>query len=209
MMKYIILFYIAISISACNQSSIDKEHKNKMDLKILNDSVIELILTFQSNQDSILLNHALVLNNKAMALDSSNSNLLYNLNVRAQILALLNKKKEAFLLKERTLSKDKFNIDRLIYYGQKNRLMGRIDSSEIYFNAALTQCDKLLVDTFNIDAIIKKAEIYMYQKKKKEALRIINQALVKSPKNVLLTTFKENLDQYYEMSNIFFDDIKL
>jgi tetratricopeptide (TPR) repeat protein len=209
MMKYIILFYIAISISACNQSSIDKEHKNKMDLKILNDSVIELILTFQSNQDSILLNHALVLNNKAMALDSSNSNLLYNLNVRAQILALLNKKKEAFLLKERTLSKDKFNIDRLIYYGQKNRLMGRIDSSEIYFNAALTQCDKLLVDTFNIDAIIKKAEIYMYQKKKKEALRIINQALVKSPKNVILTTFKENLDQYYEMSNIFFDDIKL
>ena len=129
--------------------------------------------------------------------------MLYNLNVRAQILALLNKKKEAFLLKERTLSKDKFNIDRLIYYGQKNRLMGRIDSSEIYFNAALTQCDKLIEDTFNIDAIIKKAEIYMYQKKKKEALRIINQALVKSPKNVILTTFKENLDQYHRMSNIF------
>jgi tetratricopeptide (TPR) repeat protein len=202
-MKNTILCYIAILICACNQSGIDKKHENNKDLKILNDSVIELILTFQSNQDSILLNHALVLNNKAMALDSSNSNLLYNLNVRAQILALLNKKKEAFLLKERTLSKDKFNIDRLIYYGQKNRLMGRIDSSEIYFNAALTQCDKLIEDTFNIDAIIKKAEIYMYQKKKKEALRIINQALVKSPKNVILTTFKENLDQYHKMSNIF------
>ena len=202
-MKNTILCYIAILICACNQSGIDKKHENNKDLKILNDSVIELILTFQSSQDSILLNHALVLNNKAMALDSSNSNLLYNLNVRAQILALLNKKKEAFLLKERTLSKDKFNIDRLIYYGQKNRLMGRIDSSEIYFNAALTQCDKLIEDTFNIDAIIKKAEIYMYQKKKKEALRIINQALVKSPKNVILTTFKENLDQYHRMSNIF------
>ena len=208
-MKNTILCYIAILICACNQSGIDKKHENNKDLKILNDSVIELILTFQSSQDSILLNHALVLNNKAMALDSSNSNLLYNLNVRAQILTLLNKKKEAFLLKEKTLSKDKFNIDRLIYYGQKNRLMGRIDSSEIYFNAALTQCDKLLEDTFNIDAIIKKAEIYMYQKKKKEALRIINQALVKSPKNVILTTFKENLDQYHKMSNIFFDDIKL
>ena len=208
-MKNTILFYIAILICACNQSGIDKKHENNKDLKILNDSVIELILTFQSNQDSILLNHALVLNNKAMALDSSNSNLIYNLNVRAQILALQNKKKEAFLLKERTLSKDKFNIDRLIYYGQKNRLMGRIDSSEIYFNAALTQCDKLLEDTFNIDAIIKKAEIYMYQKKKKEALRIINQALVKSPKNIVLKTFKEDLDQYYEFSNIFFDDIQL
>ena len=202
-MKNTILCYIAILICACSQSGIDKKHENNKDLKILNDSVIELILTFQSNQDSILLNHALVLNNKAMALDSSNSNLLYNLNVRAQILTLLNKKKEAFLLKEKTLSKDKFNIDRLIYYGQKNRLMGRIDSSEIYFNAALTQCDKLIEDTFNIDAIIKKAEIYMYQKKKKEALRIINQALVKSPKNVILTTFKENLDQYHKMSNIF------
>ena len=202
-MKNTILCYIAILICACSQSGIDKKHENNKDLKILNDSVIELILTFQSNQDSILLNHALVLNNKAMALDSSNSNLLYNLNVRAQILTLLNKRKEAFLLKEKTLSKDKFNIDRLIYYGQKNRLMGRIDSSEIYFNAALTQCDKLLEDTFNIDAIIKKAEIYMYQKKKKEALRIINQALVKSPKNVILTTFKENLDQYHKMSNIF------
>ena len=202
-MKNTILCYIAILICACNQSGIDKKHENNKDLKILNDSVIELILTFQSSQDSILLNHALVLNNKAMALDSSNSNLLYNLNVRVQILTLLNKKKEAFLLKGKTLSKDKFNIDRLIYYGQKNRLMGRIDSSEIYFNAALTQCDKLLEDTFNIDAIIKKAEIYMYQKKKKEALRIINQALVKSPKNVILTTFKENLDQYHKMSNIF------
>ena len=202
-MKNTILCYIAILMCACNQSGIDKKHENNKDLKILNDSVIELILTFQSNQDSILLNHALVLNNKAMDLDSSNSNLIYNLNVRAQILALQNKKKEAFLLKERTLSKDKFNIDRLIYYGQKNRLMGRIDSSEIYFNAALTQCDKLIEDTFNIDAIIKKAEIYMYQKKKKEALRIINQALVKSPKNVILTTFKENLDQYHRMSNIF------
>ena len=202
-MKNTILCYIAILICACSQSGIDKKHENNKDLKILNDSVIELILTFQSSQDSILLNHALVLNNKAMALDSSNSNLLYNLNVRAQILTLLNKRKEAFLLKEKTLSKDKFNIDRLIYYGQKNRLMGRIDSSEIYFNAALTQCDKLIEDTFNIDAIIKKAEIYMYQKKKKEALRIINQALVKSPKNVILTTFKENLDQYHKMSNIF------
>ena len=202
-MKNTILCYIAILMCACSQSGIDKKHENNKDLKIPNDSVIELILTFQSNQDSRLLNHALVLNNKAMALDSSNSNLLYNLNVRAQILTLLNKKKEAFLLKEKTLSKDKFNIDRLIYYGQKNRLMGRIDSSEIYFNAALTQCDKLLEDTLNIDAIIKKAEIYMYQKKKKEALRIINQALVKSPKNVILTTFKENLDQYHKMSNIF------
>jgi hypothetical protein len=167
-MKNTILCYIAILMCACSQSGIDKKHENNKDLKILNDSVIELILTFQSNQDSILLNHALVLNNKAMALDSSNSNLLYNLNVRAQILALLNKKKEAFLLKERTLSKDKFNIDRLIYYGQKNRLIGRMDSSEIYFNAALIQCDKLLEDTLNIDAIIKKAEIYMYQKKRKK-----------------------------------------
>ena len=49
----------------------------------------------------------------------------------------------------------------------------------------------------------------MYQKKKKEALRIINQALVKSPKNIVLKTFKEDLDQYYEFSNIFFDDIQL
>ncbi|MCD8555681.1 MAG: hypothetical protein LRY59_03405 [Bacteroides graminisolvens] len=202
-MKNTILCYIAILICACNQSGIDKKHENNKDLKILNDSVIELILTFQSNQDSTLLNHALVLNNKAMALDSSNSNLLYNLNVRAQTLALLNKKKEAFLLKERTLSKDKFNVDRLIYYGQKNRLIRRMDSSEIYFNAALIQCDKLLEDTLNIDVIIKKAEIYMYQKKKEEALRIINQALVKSPKNVILTTFKENLDQLLRISNIF------
>lgn len=69
----------------------------------------------------------------------------------------------------------------------KNRLIGRMDSLEIYFNAALIQCDKLLEDTLNIDAIIKKQKSSMYQKKK-EALRIINQALVKSPKNVILTT---------------------
>ena len=46
-------------------------------------------------------------------------------------------------------------------------------------------------------------------KKHIKALRIINQALVKSPKNIVLKTFKEDLDQYYEFSNIFFDDIQL
>ena len=51
----------------------------------------------------------------------------------------------------------------------KNRLMGRIDSSEIYFNA-LTQCDKLLEDTFNIDAIIKKQKYICIRKKKEKKL---------------------------------------
>ncbi len=194
-MKNIVLFYIALLMSACNHSENSKKSENEMDIKLLSDSIVQMILTFEQNKDSISLNHALLLSDKVMALDSANNHLLYNLNTRIQILGLLNKKKEAFLLKEKTLSKDKHNIDRLIYHGLKNSLKGRMDSSEIYFNAALTQCNKQLKDTLNTDIIIKKVEIYMYQRKKKEALKIINQTLAEYPKNVILTTIKDDFDE--------------
>lgn len=205
MKDFLFLFCIALLISACNHSESSKKSENEMDAKLLSDSIVQLILTFEQDRDTIVLNHALLLSDKVMALDSTNSHLSHNLNTRIQILELLNQKKEAFLLKERTLSKDKYNIDRLIYYGQKNRLMGQMDSSEIYFNAALMQCDKLLKDTLNTDVIIEKVEIYMYQKKKKEALRIIDQALVADPQNAILTTIKDDFDEYYKISNDLFD----
>jgi hypothetical protein len=95
-MKNIVLFCIALLMSACNHSENSKKSENEMDIKLLSDSIVQMILTFEQNKDSISLNHALLLSDKVMALDSANNHLLYNLNTRIQILGLLNKKKDDF-----------------------------------------------------------------------------------------------------------------
>ena len=116
-MKYLNLLSIAILLSACYHSGEKTISVNKVDLKAMNDSIIQLIVKFQQVKDSTALKAALSLNDKVIALDSAKKNQYYNLNTRIQILGLLNKRKEAFLLKEKILSKEDLNIDRLIYYG--------------------------------------------------------------------------------------------
>ena len=208
-MKNIILFCTIVLMSACNGSEKIKTSEEKMDLKSINDSIVQLISIFQQKQDSTALKLALVLNDKAIALDSLNKDQFYNLNTRIQILGLLNRYKEAFLLKEKILSKDKLNIDRLIYYGQKYKLKGQADSSEVYFNEAIIQCDKLLNDTLNTDIVLKKIEVYIYQNKIEDAKIILNQALQKSPDNETLMSLKENFGEYYKIANDLFQKIKL
>lgn len=208
-MKSYKLFFVTMLLSACYHSGGKTTIANKTDIKTMNDSIIQLIINFEQIQDSAALEMALSLNDKVIALDSAKENQFYNLGIRIQLLGLLNKKKEAFLLKEKILSKDKFNIERLTYYGQKYRLMGLIDSSEIYFNSALIQCEKLLKDTLNTDLIMQKVEIYTYQKKKDDALRIIEQALLQDPENIILNTYKDNFDEYCNIINNQFDNIKL
>lgn len=208
-MKNLILFCTILFISACNSPEEKKRSENIIDIKTLNDSIIELISNFQQSQDSTNLKLALSLNDKAIDLDSLDNNLFYNINTRIQILGLLNRKKEAFLIKELILSKDKDNIDRLIYFGQKYLLKNQKDSSEIYFNKALLQCDKLLSDSINTDLIIKKIEIYLYQNKDKDAIKTIDKALEKDSDNITLKTLKENFDEYRKMSKTVFDDIRI
>lgn len=208
-MKNIILFCTIVLMSACNGSEKIKTSEEKMDLKSINDSIVQLISIFQQKQDSTALKLALVLNDKAIALDSLNKDQFYNLNTRIQILGLLNRYKEAFLLKEKILSKDKLNIDRLIYYGQKYKLKGQADSSEVYFNEAIIQCDKLLNDTLNTDIVLKKIEVYIYQNKVEDAKIILNQALQKSPDNETLMSLRENFGEYYKIVNDLFQKIKL
>lgn len=208
-MKYLNLLSIAILLSACYHSGEKTISGNKVDLKAMNDSIIQLIVKFQQFKDSTALKAALSLNDKVIALDSAKKNQYYNLNTRIQILGLLNKRKEAFLLKEKILSKEDLNIDRLIYYGQKYKLMGLKDSSDIYFNSALEQCDKLLKDAFNFNLIIQKVEIYTFQKRYDDALRTIEQGLLKEPQNDILNTLKDDFDEYIKRTNNLFNDIKL
>lgn len=208
-MKSLNLFFVTMLLSACYHSGGKISIVNKTDIKRMNDSIIQLITNFEQIQDSAALEMALSLNDKVIALDSAKENQFYNLGIRIQLLGLLNKTKEAFLLKEKILSKDKFNIERLTYYGQKYRLMGLIDSSEIYFNSALIQCDKLLKDTLNTDLIMRKVEIYTYQKKNDDALRIIEQALLQDPENIILNTYKDDFDEYCNIIINQFDNIKL
>lgn len=82
MKDFVFLFCIALLISACNHSKSSKKSGNEMDAKLLSDSIVQLILTFEQDRDTIVLNRALLLSDKVMALDSTNSHLFYNLNAR-------------------------------------------------------------------------------------------------------------------------------
>lgn len=196
-MRNLIVFLLLFS--ACSDIKVKTISGSNDDMKKLNDSIVYLINSFQLNQDTAIINKALFLNDRVIALDSSNNDLFYNINTRIQILGLLNKKREAFLLREKILSKDDTNIDRLIYYGQKYRLRDQIDSSKIYFNAALVECDKLSNNSFNTEILLKKIEIYIHQRKDKEALKMINKELQEHPENEVLKTFRDDFDEYCKL----------
>lgn len=208
-MKNLITVIILALLSACSNVKEKEIPGNEIEIKDLNDSIVQLIILFQQNQDSSVLKSALLLNDKVMKMDSVNAHRYYNLNTRIQILGLLNRKKEAFLLKEQTLNKDSLNIDNLIYYGLKHKLKGEEAFSKKYFEKALNRCNELMKDSASTELLLQKVYIYIYQNKDDEAKKVIDDALLKDTDNDILETFRENFEDISKQSYDFLSDIKL
>jgi len=206
MIKIIFLFILMCFIYSCNNMNNKEIKEDLSEIEILNDSINKLITFYQQDNDSSKLEIALSLNDSTISLDTIYNNQFYNYNTRIQILGLLNRKKEAFLLKEEILNKDSLDIDRLIYYGQKYKLEKQEDSSNFYFDKALYLINqKQSPDT---DLILKKINIFIYQDKKDTAKKVIADELLKNPDNEILQLFQDDFNNYYNMSKEFFKDIE-
>lgn len=207
-MKRGIFICIVILLTSCsfaNKSTSSTINQSTIDL-----AINQLVISFQETQDSILLDSALLLNSKAINLDTLNINQRRNLSTRIQILSELGRSKEAFLLKEKILSNNKADIDRLMYYGMKYKVEQMNDSSNIYFDKALVQCDKFLQDKFSVTIVERKLDIYIFQQNFAQVMPTIDEALVKVSEDDahILIDYKDNLPKYINMSNQFLESIK-
>lgn len=96
----------------------------------MNDSINQLTVNFQKNKDTTLLQTALKLSDAVLKLDLTEEGQYYGTLRKSQILTLLGRKKEAFLLQDKITDRNPESIERLIYNGVASKLRYQADSSE-------------------------------------------------------------------------------
>lgn len=198
-MKYlaIIIFSIALSCTHKQQdSSLLLNNANTA----LRDSVVTLIIQFQQGGDSVLLKRALIINDELLETSRTTKDSLYDFNTRIQLLALLGRPRDAFLLKDNVISKDPNNINRLIYDAQRYDLAGRTDSAEYLYSLAIRKCDILLKDSIDINIVVNKLDIYAFQGKRKEIKQMFEELQKSVPDNEMLITLNQESDTLLQMS---------
>ena len=164
---------------------------SNFDINNLRDSVSLLLI------DTTLLERGLFLSDKVIKIDTIQNNELVNYSNRIQILSLLGKKKEAFLLTSKIISEDKNNIDRIFYNGVYYGLNNMNDSSLYYLNIVNNRCDSILSVSFDMNAFIKKIELLTYQKKRKESILLVDSLMIKYNK-MDLDLIKKDIDIIFE-----------
>lgn len=170
----------------------------------MNDSINHLTVNFQKNKDTTLLQTALKLSDTVLKLDQTEEGQYYGTLRKSQILTLLGRKKEAFLLQDKITDRNPESIERLIYNGVASKLRYQADSSEIFFSKALELCKKQLAEyPENVELIISIATIYIYQGKKDAAIKEIDDALKMYPTNEQLNSFRQGINKSYENAQEF------
>lgn len=96
----------------------------------MNDSINQLTVNFQKNKDTTLLQTALKLSDAVLKLDLTEEGQYYGTLRKSQILTLLGRKKEAFLLQDKITDRNPESIERLIYNGVASKLRYQADSSD-------------------------------------------------------------------------------
>lgn len=96
----------------------------------MNDSINQLTVNFQKNKDTTLLQTALKLSDAVLKLDLTEEGQYYGTLRKSQILTLLGRKKEAFLLQDKITDRNPESIERLIYNGVASKLRYQADSFE-------------------------------------------------------------------------------
>ncbi len=96
----------------------------------MNDSINHLTVNFQKNKDTTLLQTALKLSDTVLKLDQTEEGQYYGTLRKSQILTLLGRKKEAFLLQDKITDRNPESIERLIYNGVASKLRYQADSSD-------------------------------------------------------------------------------
>lgn len=204
------LFYIILCLFTISCSENTKTTKNDSDkIKALHDSAFHLISNYKLTHDLESLNEAIALTDEILRIDSTAIKQMPINNLKIQILNFQGKKKEAFFLKEKALTRSLTNIDFLTYSGIKHKIAQNIDSANIYMELAMQLNERTLQNNPNdLNAFISKIGLYIYQGKKDEAAKEIENKLNNMPEEQLLINLKENLDNMFLQSELFFEEMR-
>lgn len=187
------LFVILFGFLSCKDSKKDQATLDK-DAAKLTDSIAILIL----KGDSLSLANALVLSDSALVMTTNPKTRIFALQNKAIVLSAQGKKKEAFALQDEIINKDPESIDRLIYNGLKKQNAKNDFEAKALFDSALIQCDKqLTLKPGDVTTFVSKISVYMYMGNKDKALEEINTWLANYPKDEVVLSLKENLDDMF------------
>lgn len=187
------LFVILFGFLSCKEPKKDQATLDKAAAK-LTDSIAILIL----KGDSLSLANALVLSDSALVMTTNPKTRIFALQNKAIVLSAQGKKKEAFALQDEIINKDPESIDRLIYNGLKEQNARNDFEAKALFESALIQCDKqLTLKPGDVTTFVSKISVYMYMGNKDKAYEEINTWLANYPKDEVVLSLKENLDDMF------------
>lgn len=199
-MKFFTIIILLFLIASCTHKRIDSSSIGDNCVIEKRDSVATLLIQFQQVGDTALLTKGLALNSEILKMDTTRASLFYDLNTRIQLLGSLGRYKEAFLLKDKVITKDTNNIDRVIYDAMRYDVAGKADSAQYLYFLAIKKCDDRLKDTLDINTVTNKLSIYTFQGKRKEVKLMLEELLKTSPDNEMLKSLNEDSDRLSEMN---------
>ena len=181
---YCFLLCNMISVSCTTQGS-EKELRQQITSDSLSLIVVDIMA--HKNNDTIALMKALGICDSMLEMkykkpdgyeksqiDFESSRRKTILTNKSYILQLLNRQTDAFILKNEIVDKDENSIDRLIYNGEKQSLLGNRDSSYHYFSKAIDLYKIQSRDKFDFDLLVKRLEIFYWSDQPKEAIAFLD-----------------------------------
>ena len=166
---------------SCNNPQTNKSVMEKQRWNTLNDSVLSLILEFNRNNDTVLVEKALLINDRMIAVDVNKEYEFANLYLRAQILYYLGRYKENFVLTGQLINMNGSSIDKMLRKGIESKIKGKKDSAQYYLSIALEQCYEKIADSLDISVAYSIAKIYVAMDKKNDVATIIDELSFKYP----------------------------
>ena len=186
-------FYILILIgcfSCSNNRCIEKKKA------ILNDSLAVLTGNdiYNMKKDNIL--NSISILDSLIKLDTVTGNRYRYFTNIGNLYMMLGDSSKAFKNKEIAANLLSTNhIDRLMFFGEKNLRNGNKDSSLVYLNKALKQCDDRLNKEMDYNMLAKKIQILIVLNKKSEANDYLEDIMKEYPHNEFIEGLKDEVNE--------------
>ncbi len=206
--KIFIIVLIFTIVSGCKKNSNAPKPLDENNVEQLNDTVSALIKKHAQGKDSLALNMALLYTDQILTIDTVKANEFKNYSTKIQILEMMGRAREAFFLRTKILPKDPNNFDRLMYNAISEKVAGKADLSDNYFNRAMQICDSILSKKDSTDIIVHKIMIYTYKGENDNAKKFLDEILKKEPNNMILNQLKNNYDKQSNEVNAWLQKLK-
>lgn len=186
-------FYILILIgcfSCSNNRCIEKKKA------ILNDSLAVLTGNdiYNMKKDNIL--NSISILDSLIKIDTVTGNRYRYFTNIGNLYMMLGDSSKAFKNKEIAANLLSTNhIDRLMFFGEKNLRNGNKDSSLVYLNKALKQCDDRLNKEMDYNMLAKKIQILILLNKKSEANDYLEDIMKEYPHNEFIEGLKDEVNE--------------